>query len=408
MFSLQLGNQLRRSWLTRLPWVTIVVLLCGCHRDSNAPFPVWTPTPAPATSGGAYSTYRSIGTEAEAVVRGLQPRAAPTALEIKELDAKLTPFLAKVADANRLRVTDEYAAQPSLQPDPARIGWTFIGRAFARRVHTAIAQKDYDSAVTYAVEGMRFALIIACGDATDALVGLPIADEIRRTLTPALRDFSPAQLSKLANGISAALFERLPPQALAAHEHLAMMAAIEGVQDAYRDGRLVPLEAQLGQTVHESIEVLSGYRGNAESKRVAFFAAMAADADDESNWLAQAVITPPSQRAKEPNPKVTSKKPWNALARQFILAGGPMVDATDKTLARTRMLAMTCQILAVAKTSGAAPRDLGTFPRQLNTDPFTGKSFFYVPVGLDFRLYSAGPDGIDNDGEPDDLKLEDF
>jgi hypothetical protein len=72
------------------------------------------------------------------------------------------------------------------------------------------------------------------------------------------------------------------------------------------------------------------------------------------------------------------------------------------------MLAMTCQLLAVAKTSGAAPRDLSTFPKQLNTDPFTGRSFFYVPVGLDFRLYSAGPDGVDNDGEPDDLKLEDF
>ncbi len=299
----------------------------------------------------------------------MQPRAAPTAAELKQLDSRLAPLLARVAVANTLKVTDEYVPQNSLQPDPARIGWDFVGHAYARRVRDAITRQDYDAAVTDAVGGTRFALIIACGDAPDSLVGLPIADEIRRALTPSLREFSPAQLSKLADGISGALFDRLPAQAVVSHERMAMFAALQAVQEAYRDGRLSALEQQLGPTVHESIDTLEGYRGRAESKRVAFFAAMAAEADEEAGWMTQAVAIPPYQRAKEPNPKASSKRPWTALARQFFLAGGPMAESQNRLDNRPYSHAghLTCQASWHSQTRPAPRRATWIFFRSNST-----------------------------------------
>ena len=245
-------------------------------------------------------------------------------------------------------------------------------------------------------------------------MGYPIADSLRRILAPALRDLTPGQLSKLAAAVSEALTDRPPPTSITAHERLAMMAAIQAVQDAYRDGHLKAITDQFGNTTRDAFEALENDKGRAESKRVVFFAAMVADAEAEAKWLEQASVTPAGQRSPEPSPKPTSKQPWHSLARQFVLAGGAMLKAGDLTLTRTHLLALTCDLLAISKTSGAAPHDLSLFPRDLNNDPYTGRSFYYVPEGIDFILYSAGPDGLDNGGDTDetgvqpDLKLEGF
>jgi hypothetical protein len=128
--------------------------------------------------------------------------------------------------------------------------------------------------------------------------------------------------------------------------------------------------------------------------------------------LAHASETPAAQRTPQPNPKPSSKQPWHSLARHFVLAGGAMLTAGDLTLTRTRLLALSCDLFAISKTSGAVPPDLHVFPLGLNKDPYTGQPFHYVPEGLDFILYSAGSDGVDNGGDTDDtgtqpdLKLE--
>ena len=374
----------------------------GCHHDDSAPYPEWIPAHAIPVRRGALAELRQVGVEAEAAVRGIQHKAAPSGKEVREMDAKLVPLMAAVSRACSLPVVDDYVPEASLAPNLSRIGWAALGGAYERRLHAAVAKRDYVEAARLDAEGTRFALIVACGDASDALVGYPIADSLRRILAPALRDLEPGQLSKLAAAVTAALMDRLSPATIASHERLAMLAAIQAVQDAYRDGHLAALAGQFGLTTKDAFDALENDKGRAESKRAAFFAAMAADAEAEATWLNQAIETAAAQRPPEPNPKSSSKAPWHSLARQFILAGGAMLSANDLTLARTRMLALTCDLYAIGKTSGAVPRDLHLFPPELNKDPYTGRPFYFVPEGLDFKLYSAGLDGIDNLGETDD------
>ena len=382
--------------------VLAALALPGCHHDDSAPYPEWIPAHAMPVRKGAFAELKQVGIEAEAAVRGIQHRASPSGKEVREMDAKLAPLLGAVSRACRLPVEDDYTPEASLAANLSRIGWAALGGAYQRQLQAAVAKREYPEAVRLFGEGTRFALIISCGDASDALVGYPIADRLRRVLAPALRDLEAAQLSKLSAALSATLMDRLPPATVVSHERLAMLAGIQAVQDAYRDGRLNEIADQLGPTTREAFDVLDRDKGRAESKRFTFFAAMVADADAEATWLDRASVTPAAQRKPEPNPKQTSKQPWHALARQFILAGGAMLSAGDLTLARTRLMALACDLYAIGKTSGAAPRDLRLFPPALNKDPYTGHPFFYVPEGLDFKLYSTGMDGIDNGGDTDD------
>jgi len=382
--------------------VLAALVLSGCHHDDFAAYPEWIPAHAVPVRHGAFAELRQIGVEAEAAVRGIQHKAAPSSKEVKAMDAKLAPLMESVARACSLPVVDDYAPEATLAPNLSRIGWAALGGVYERRLHAAVAKRDYDEAERTEAEGTRFALIISCGDGSDALVGYPIADALRRILAPALRDLEPGQLSKLAAAVTTALMDRLPPASIAAHERLAMLAAIQAVQDAYRDGRIKEMADQFGLTTKDAFDALENDKGRAESKRAAFFASMATDAEAEATWLDQEIVTPPAQRTPEPNPKPSSKQPWHGLARQFILAGGAMLSAGDLTITRTRLLALTCDLFAIGKTSGAVPRDLHVFPPELNKDPYTGKPFYFVPEGLDFKLYSAGIDGIDNGGDTDD------
>src|SRR5579862_1850965 len=219
-------RETRRRWL-RLPPVAAVLaalVSSGCRHDDSAPFKEWIPAHPESMRRGAYAELRQVGVEAEAAVRAIQHRAAPSSKEVAAMDAKLAPIMSAATQACALPVVDDYTPEASLAPSRSRIGWAALGGAFERRVHAAIAKQDFDSAARFTADGTRFAMIISCGDASDALVGYPIADALRRMLGPVLRDLSAAQLSKVAAAVSQALSDRLPFMVIAAHERLAMLA----------------------------------------------------------------------------------------------------------------------------------------------------------------------------------------
>jgi hypothetical protein len=58
------------------------------------------------------------------------------------------------------------------------------------------------------------------------------------------------------------------------------------------------------------------------------------------------------------------------------------------------------RILQYRQGHGAFPASLADISAQNVTDPFTGKSLNYLPVGTGFRLYSTGEDQKDDGGDP--------
>jgi hypothetical protein len=344
-----------------------------------------------------------LGEQAELLCRDIKADASYSKKQELLLETRLTPLLAKIpADASG------FAPGSSIAPDPCRIGWGEIGRVIAVKSQEAVEAKNYDEAVKLTVLGTRFAFLVSSGDASDALVGLLLADSIRREIAPTLRAMSPKQLGALAEGIEGDLKLLASPAESADHERLAMLSSIEELQTAYQKNQLDTVEGELGQLSVEPLDELKSYAGHRETKRVTFMQSLDDAANVEASWLATAIALPPSKRDPDPLSlvKLTSKKPWNAVSRLLFMAGSPMMSVRDRTLARTNLLVLTCRIVEGVKGGGAVPKDLSGFSSDINHDPYTGGPMLYTPKGdRDFLIYSTGEDGIDNGGETDDAGL---
>ena len=75
-----------------------------------------------------------------------------------------------------------------------------------------------------------------------------------------------------------------------------------------------------------------------------------------------------------------------------------------RTLALNRLMRTDLAIRAFRQESGRLPRSLAELtPRYLHdplVDPFSGEPLRYRADGLNFQLYSVGPDGEDDGGQP--------
>ncbi|MBI3721527.1 MAG: hypothetical protein HY248_03155, partial [Fimbriimonas ginsengisoli] len=138
---------------------------------------------------------------------------------------------------------------------------------------------------------------------------------------------------------------------------------------------------------------------------------LAHEAETEASWLGTACLQPAIKR-EGGSPPVGGRQPWRKFAKQLFGTGRPLLAVNDATLARSRLLILTCRALAQVKRTGAAPRDLSEIPTRLRQDPYTGRPFAYRADGPDFVLYSVGADFKDDGGETDesftapDLALE--
>lgn len=393
---------------------TFVLGLGGCHRDIAEPYTEWVRFGGAPQGDGAYAELSRLGVRADEATRDLKLRATLTDRQLQALDKRLAPILAELPVAEKRPIGDDYEPKNPLLRDPARIGWDLLARALEQRLTKALERQNYPAAVHIACIGIRLGYLVSSGDASDGLTGLLIADEMRAVISPHLRELDSVHLGSLKKAAQAVLVELPPTDRLAENERLAMLAAVQAVQDAYRSVKLGDLEPELGVTVRDSLEELASYRGTGEHKRAEFMRKFAEDAESEARWLREALATPTNSRQRDPiaDLKITAKQPWNALARAFFSAGNALLVERDRSLARTRLLILTASLLQTVQSGGAAPPSLPASPFDL--DPYTGNPMFYIPKGRDFAVYSAGPDGVDDGGTTDssssqpDLLLEGF
>jgi len=305
-----------------------------------------------------------------------------------------------------------YQPRAPFQTPPNQKGWRLIGRVMVWTEEGAVERKDFDKAIASAVDATHFGFNLTTGDATDAALGLTIADDARRGIVTSLDAMTSEQLDRLADGCEAALKSKPTLQTALQHEHANMLMAVQYVQDAFDRGDWGRLEDQLGPGVRESMEYLQEMKNGDGHKRMAYFAGLAADADAEDAFLEGACLQP-AYRRQHPAPP-PGKRPWKNIGQAFFGSGEPLMAMNDTTLARTRMLVITCRLIAKIKRSEPVPTKLeGSFDGRLTQDPFNGQPFEYHAVGQSFRLYSVGQDFRDDGGETDpetystpDLTLE--
>jgi hypothetical protein len=377
----------------------------GCREASTEPYPVWAKTEEPyraqAGSGNAFDGYVVAAEEALKLAPEDADRVSFLPSHRRRLVQTLTPALARLERASRSPCRFEHRLLPFDRPNDHQRGWRLLGKALAWRVEAAVEAGDGAQAVTWALVAARFGFGLAEGDATDASLGLTVWDEARAALVPGLPRLPARELERLRQGL-AAVFKNGPTLApAAAHEGRRMLLGVQTVQDAHQRRGHNLLMKTLGDDVRKAVAYL---RDLPESKRADYFRRFAAEAKETARQAAEAARLPMADRPQPKEPE--GERPWRRFARHYFTTLEPAQRQFDRTLARTRLLAVTAWCLQAVKTTGRAPAGLDKLPAVLTEDPYTGRPFVYASGGPDFKVASVGADLRDDGGETDLRGLE--
>lgn len=389
-----------------------VFVLAGCHTGGPADYPVWAPEPKPyapnGTSQNAFDAYALAAEDAEAKGGSNLGRVSFFPGQKKVAADAIQDAVKKVVSATKLRCEFEFVPHRPFERVKYQRGWRLIGRAILWRVEDGCADADYDKAISAAVAGTRFGFGLTGGGATDASLGLAVADDVRKAIAPHMAKMSPTQLDRLATGMKAALEAKPSISTAIENEKANAKQFIQVLQDSMKDGNLKGFQDNLGPDSYDALQYLAEIAGDSR-KRGAYFESLAKASDTEFGSLANDSDQPATKRAK-PNTKLD--EPWKKLAKHVYGAARPLLEINDATVARTRLLILSAEIDRLGLRNRAYPASLAGFTKELTIDPYSGAPFPYHADQAEYSLYSVGPNGRDDGGDTNstftepDLRLE--
>lgn len=395
----------------------IIVLCAGCHHGGIPEFPDWVshagPMPeAKDSPSSAFNDYVRAADEAEKDGgKYLDMVSFYPGQRVSAMQAT-TNALSILDSASSSACDFDFKPLPPFSAPPHQRGWRLLGRDLVWKIQEAVQANDLGTAIANANIATKFGFDLCGGGAIDASLGLAIVDDARKAIAPAMDSMDATQLKTLADGIGSALNAKPPMSEVIQHEHLNMMMGVQAIQSAYQNDSYDAIRQNLGADSRAAVEYLQELHSKDSSKRPHYFEAFAAEGDAEAQWMASVADLPVAQRAAIPEPRFKGERPWKRFSRDLFFTLKPLLEMNDQTLARTRLMIITADVMAQVKTGNAAPKDLSAFPEKLRTDPYSGNSFIYAADGTDFHVYSVGADLRDDGGETDDtytqpdLKLE--
>ena len=397
--------------------VALAAACAGCHGGPTPEFPDWVAPNVQASNqgderGGSFSLYARAAIEAEKDGASYLNMVSFYPFQRRNAMKATDGALKMLIEAARGKCDFEFIPGDPFKAPPHQRGWRLLGRDLVWKIGEVVRTGNFDEAVANANVATKFGFDISGGSATDASLGLAIANEARQAIAPALDHMDAGQLNKLSAGVSEALQEKPALKDTIEHEHQNMLEGVQAVQDAYRDQRFDELGQSLGPDSRSAIEYLQDLKRKDYSRRPKYFQDFASEANVQVAWAEKAGDMPLSSRVANPPPKLSGERPWKKFSKEFFSSVQPLLVMNDATLARTRLLILEASILAQVKANGAAPKDLSSFPENIKTDPYSGKPFIYGADGADFHVYSVGLDLRDDVGQTDetysqpDLKLE--
>lgn len=377
-------------------------LLASCHSESPSPFPQWAALPVAYVpnpqSTASFDLYALAALDAEQAGATYVSRVFFTPKQRENVRAATAKAVGMIARGAQQPCEFKFTPHRPFQASAFQRGWGLIGRSLAWTIEEDCARKNYDGAISTAILATKFGFDLTGGGATDASLGLMIADDARKALAPSLGALSAAQLDHLSTGLRAALAKKPLITQSFAHEQENMMLAVQAVQDAYRDKNYEAFKQGMGSDGKDALEFLAQMEAKDGKDRSDYFAGFAAEAKAESDWETEQASLPASMRDPESGPGAKGVQPWRRFAKHFFRAGRPLLAINDATLARTRLLVITATLEGKLKSSGALPADLTAFSADIATDPYSGQPFLYRTTGKRYRVYSVGPNFQDDGG----------
>jgi hypothetical protein len=276
-------------------------------------------------------------------------------------------------------------------------GIRLIGVSYLWDIEASLKNNDYVTAVNACVNAHKVGAALLNGGGYEASLGCFLIDESRKMLMKQLGQLSALQLGMLAQGVQNSWSFRPEMTSPILHEKSNMLFSLQEAQDFYESKKVSKLQEKIGVSAKDTIALLEGIEESpAKGKDV--FDWIGNDIRARSEWLLKRVKTP--KDAGVP-PKLKDRRNWRLLYRYLATNLDSLAPRLQTTSARTQLFIIECYLRQKVKVKRPLPKDLKAFSKTSVRDPFTGEPFFYKADGFEFRIYSAGEDGIDNGGDTD-------
>ncbi|MBV6458989.1 MAG: hypothetical protein HONBIEJF_02128 [Fimbriimonadaceae bacterium] len=384
-----------------------IILACGaaCNKPAPPPFDDWIPPQAyrePVSgSKNAWDHYALAARSAVKKGEEWRFRVSFTEGMLAQMERDLPPEIGAVMAASKMPCEFAFTPKIPFSPDLHHQGWRLIANAMQYRLKRHLENNEFDQAIDVALAGTRFGFDICGGCSADASLGLWIVDHLRAPLLERLGEFGAGQLSRLSKGVEAALARKPDLSVTIRHERLQFLAGVQYIQDCYQDRAFQQLESELGLDAREAVKFLERLAKDDDAARQAYFRGFAKEAEDEVAIITAAYSIPPSERGEWKEPDEDAYRPWKRFAKHYFGTGKVLVRMNDRALTLSRLFILESRLLAIFKATRQVPADLSAFPKDLATDPYTGRPFVYRASSTDYRLYSVGQDQKDDGGEAD-------
>lgn len=383
-----------------------VLMLQGCSSAPALSYPVWSDSNSstPEANSG-YAAYCRAADLAEKSAGKLADTVNFTPGKRKQLLTQLAPAIKELQRglASPTLGFQGSSAVPGAVPRYHR-GFRLIGLALQYRIQDAIERDDLASAMTNARFATKFGFDLCNGGALDASLGLSIANDARAAIAPAIPRLNQKQLREFASTFRKALDDRPSMMITLENERDQMMASIQALQEAFLrgDGEKLVLELNMPSSARKAIASL---KEKPTADRLAFFKGLANEVDLKARYWRELAALPASLRDPKAGRvhklELKGERPWKLFSDHFCNLGEPLITMSDESLTRTRLMILEAAILSKTKAGNNAPKSLTTY-NDVAIDPYTGRMFPYHADGAEFRVYSTGPNLVDDGGERGD------
>jgi hypothetical protein len=383
--------------------------LMGCRQEVVYPWPDWVPQttaeqadqePEAEPQANAYHDYEQAARIVARRVPDHLARVYFTSGMKRIVRSEIEPARELVYQAFSKPLDPEPSKLNAARASEREAAWRLIGQSMVWDLEDALVRQNWVAATEVFGDIHRFAEQISGVSPTAATIGFAVCGDARELISGNLVEFSPGRLQTLAQILQESI-DQPKVQAVAASERVAMLTAVQQVQDSLRDSQTARLEETLGRGVANAVEDLANLKG---AERMVYFQEMAAAAEAEADWLQQESQKPLAERSAAPDWPESGKE-WVPIAEHYFLSGRAYLAQHDLHMARSRLLALHCLIKASIARRQVAPVALDSFGPSLTRDPYTGEPFVFDSDGRDYILYSPGPDLTDNGGESGDEGL---
>lgn len=368
----------------------------GCGRQEELRFPDHLAEYLSEPTNSGFEIYRQLSSEVQNAFADIISRAELSTARKQEAVRRAAAFISRLKSAQRNRIAFVFLPTSPLAPPPDRKGWRFLGRILAWKVEFELESERYDQAVETFAIALRFGLDLTGGDAMDADLGYSLVRDCAKPLWKSFDSLSPNELRKIYAKILSGLDGAPTLEQTLRHELYTMKAAIQAIQDEFLEGDVTLFEKALGDRVSPAVKYLRELRSKDKSEQIEYFRGFAREADLEYERLVKIAGQPTETWTPPPDPSGT--RPWKRFAAHYFRSGRYLMDAWLANEALLRLMAVDAALLARLKEGRGLPSDLSGLPAWLRTDPYSGQDFAYTPKGIDYSLYSFGPDRRDDGG----------